>query len=164
MHFGSFGWLWKECHQSRRHYFMNLDHLHPSCLTEAFPVELFPTSAVVVWCQHWGLLQQNEKFLEKSEHILGPLSFPTHCEGHSPLLDCPINQPPVGRGSFLVPVTTSDCLGCKSSRTSSFQQLIIVLTWLNCLSRSKCVAVWNPWYFTTLYEMICVKRLLVFPF
>lgn len=40
LHFVSFGWVWKKLSQSRRYYFMNLDHLHPSCLTEAFPVEL----------------------------------------------------------------------------------------------------------------------------
>lgn len=129
LHFGSFGWVWKKCRQSSRHYFINLDHSHPSSLTEAFPVELIPTSAVVLWCQQWGLVQQNAKFLEESESILGLLSFPAHCEGHFPLPDCPINQPPAGRGSFLVPVTTSDCLGCNTNRTSSSQQLIIVLTW-----------------------------------
>lgn len=31
----------KKCTDSSRHYFMNLDHLHPSRLTETFPVELF---------------------------------------------------------------------------------------------------------------------------
>lgn len=125
VHFGSFGGVWKKLRQSRRHYFMNLDHLHPSRLTEAFLVELIPTSAVVLWCQQWGLVQQNAKFLKESESILGLLSFSTHCEGHFPLPDCPINQPPVGRERFLVPVTTSDC--SNSSGTPSSKLLIIIL-------------------------------------
>lgn len=129
LHLGSFGWVLKKCHQSRRHYFLNFDHLHPSSLTEAFPVELIPTSAVLLWCQQWRLVQQNAKFLEESQWILPPLSLPAHCEGRFPLPDCPINQPPAGRGSFLVPVTTSDCLGCNTNWMSSSQQLIIALTW-----------------------------------
>lgn len=66
--------------------------------------------------------------LEESASILGLLSFSAHCEGRFLPSDCPINQPPAYRGSFLVPVTTSDCLGCNSSTTSTSQQLIIVLS------------------------------------
>lgn len=45
------------------------------------------------------------------------------------------------RGSFLVPVTTSDCLGCTTNRTPSSQQLIIVLTWQKL--RSQRMKVWG---------------------
>lgn len=64
----------------------------------------------------------------ENESIPCPSSFTAHCEGHFPLLDWPINQLPAGRGSFLVPVTTSDCLGGNTSRMSSSQQLIIIRT------------------------------------
>lgn len=64
----------------------------------------------------------------QNESIPGLLSFTVHCEGHFPLLDCPINQLSAGRGSFLVPVTTSDCLGGNTSRMSSSPRLIIIRT------------------------------------
>lgn len=51
---------WEKCHQSRRPYFINLDHLHPSHSTEAFPAENIPTPAL--WCQQGRLVQQNKVF------------------------------------------------------------------------------------------------------
>lgn len=114
--------------KSRRQYFMNLDHLHPSHLT--FPVELIPNVSCGSLMSIGRISLAKRKVLGGRVRVsLGPPSFPAHCEGHFPLLDCPINQPPAGSGSFLVPVTTSDCLGCNTSRASSSMQLIIALTW-----------------------------------
>lgn len=97
-----------------------------------------------------GISSAQRKVLGGEWVCLGLLSFSTHCEGHFPLADCPINQHPVGRGSFLVPVTTSDCLRRNSSRTSRSQRLIIVLIWLNCRCRHRYAAEWNRYYIIAL--------------
>lgn len=93
-----------------------------------------------------------------------PPSFNAHCEGHFPLLDCPINQLPAGRGSFLVPVTTSDCLGGNTSGMSSSQQLIIIRTQAGKKKLQQKQVWW--WitktlcniHLTTPWNFICVQR------
>ena len=110
----------------------------PACMwsdQKLFRLQPSPSSFGDLWCQQRGSIQENTRSLEEIESILGLLSFTAHSEGHFPLLDCPINQHPAGRGSFLIRVTTSDCLG---SRMSSSENLIIVLTWQTLSQRVWC--------------------------
>lgn len=131
-----------------------------------FRLQPSPTSFGVLWCQQRGSVQENTRFLEETESILGLLSFTAHSEGHFPLPDCPINQHPAGRGSFLIRVTTSDCLGCNTSRMSSSQNLIIVLTWQTLSQQVWCwmkniVCIIGRFYYTVQFHL-CINTVLCF--
>lgn len=141
LHFARLGWVWK-CGQSKRPYFMNLYHLRPSRFDRSLSGGAHSHVRCCSSVSTARISFAGRKLLGgESESVRGPRRPPLPIvKDVSPLPDCPINQPPAGWGSFHVPVTTSDCLGCSTSRTSSSPQLIIALT-RQLLSRQ--MQVWN---------------------